>query len=307
MSTAMRWRRRIGRNPRSSRGRSARSSCRIRVVVEHLRHAALVDALEVLDLGDDGHGNKEPYDMSRPVPADVLARIASVARHTEVGLSDDPAEVAELRALTVRAMEIEIDTPHTFAESVEVFRIGRREVDANPDGLEFHGPMFEAMRLFGLFTRGGGHDPDSTAFQQGKHRDAGAHRHRHGPHLDRDLRQHPATQIAAGRDWLRLNLACRGGRGRVPPAEPGVAGIPRDGGDLRHRCTPVRAGGRDGSNALPSGLRSPRSGPHHAGPSRPRYWMRDADLPTLFPALQRDRDHRTTQPRPVRGAAAPRG
>jgi hypothetical protein len=97
--------------------------------------------------------NKEPYDMSRPVPAEVLARIASVARHTDVGVSGDPAEVAELRALTVRAMEIEIDTPHTFAESVDLFRIGRREVEANPDGLEFHGPAFEAMRLFGLFTR----------------------------------------------------------------------------------------------------------------------------------------------------------
>jgi hypothetical protein len=31
-------------------------------------------------------------------------------------------------------------------ESVEVFRIGRREVNANPDGIEFMGPMFEAMR-----------------------------------------------------------------------------------------------------------------------------------------------------------------
>jgi hypothetical protein len=114
--------------------------------------------------------NKEPYDMSRPVPAEVLARIASVARHTDVGVSGGPAEVAELRALTVRAMEIEIDTPHTFAESVEVFRIGRREVDANPDGLEFHGPAFEAMRLFGLFTRGGGR-PRQHRVPAGTHRD----------------------------------------------------------------------------------------------------------------------------------------
>jgi hypothetical protein len=152
--------------------------------------------------------NKEPYDMSRPVPAEVLARIASVARHTDVGVSVGPAEVAELRALTVRAMEIEIDTPRTFAESVEVFRIGRREVDANPDGLEFHGPAFEAMRLFGLFTRAAAMDPDSTAFRQGRTATTApiATAMAHIWTVTSDNTR--ATQIAAGRDWLRLNLAC---------------------------------------------------------------------------------------------------
>jgi hypothetical protein len=61
--------------------------------------------------------------------------------------------------LTVRAMEIEIDTPHTFAESVEVFRIGRREVDANPDGLEFHGPDVRGDAPFRAVHAGGGMRP----------------------------------------------------------------------------------------------------------------------------------------------------
>jgi hypothetical protein len=151
--------------------------------------------------------NKEPYDTGRPIPADVLARIAAAARDTEAGVTGDPAEVAELRALTVRAMEIEIDTTRTFAESVEVFRIGRREVDADPDGIEFHGPAFEAMRLFGLFTREASLDPGSTAFAQGKTavlepiRTAMAHI---WSVTADDTR---ASQIAAGRDWLRINLA----------------------------------------------------------------------------------------------------
>ena len=151
--------------------------------------------------------NKEPYDMSRPVPKDVVTRIASVAQFTEVGFTGDPSEVADLRALTVRAMEIEIDTPTTFQESVDRFRIGRREVEASPDGLEFHGPMFEAMRLFGLFTREASRDPESTAFQQGRAATtapidtAVAHIWAITPDNSR------ATQIAAGRDWLRLNLA----------------------------------------------------------------------------------------------------
>lgn len=151
--------------------------------------------------------NKEPYDTTRPVPPDVLARIAAAARTTEVGVTADADAVAALTALTLRAMEIEIDTPRTFGESVDLFRIGRREVEANPDGLEFHGPAFEAMRLFGLFTRDAARDPSTTAFAQGRAavlapiRTAAAHLWQVTPGNDR------AAQIATGRDWLRLNLA----------------------------------------------------------------------------------------------------
>ena len=151
--------------------------------------------------------NKELYDMSRPVPSDVLTRIASVALYSDIGVTGDPDEVAELRALTLRAMEIEIDTPRTFAESVELFRIGRREVEATPDGLEFHGPAFEAMRLFGLFTRDAARDPDSAAFAQGRSATlepiGTAMAHIWQVTADNSR----ATQIETGRDWLRLNLA----------------------------------------------------------------------------------------------------
>lgn len=150
---------------------------------------------------------KERYDTDRPVPAEVLQRIASAARLTKVGVTGDAEEVAALRALTVRAMEIEIETPRTFNESVDLFRIGRREVEASPDGLEFHGPAFEAMRLFGLFTREAARNPASAAFAQGREavlapiRTGMAYIWQVTPANDR------ATQIETGRDWLRLNLA----------------------------------------------------------------------------------------------------
>jgi len=150
---------------------------------------------------------KEPYDPARPVPADVLARIAGEARGTEMTGTVEQEEVAEIMAMTLRAMEIEIDTPRTFGESVDLFRIGRREVEANPDGLEFHGPMFETMRLFGLFSREAARDPESTAFAQGREavlapmRTAAAYIWQVTPDNTRP------SQIAAGRDWLRVNLA----------------------------------------------------------------------------------------------------
>jgi hypothetical protein len=120
--------------------------------------------------------------------------------------SDDPAEVAELRALTVRAMEIEIDTPHTFAESVEVFRIGRREVDANPDGLEFHGPPSRRCACSASSRGRPPCDPDSTAFRQGRTASspiATAMAHIWTVTSDNTR----ATQIAAGVTGSALNLA----------------------------------------------------------------------------------------------------
>ena len=58
----------------------------------------------------------------------------------------------ESSCLRLPALRIEVETPHTYQESVDLFRIGRREVDANPDGIDFSGPMFESMHLTGLFT-----------------------------------------------------------------------------------------------------------------------------------------------------------
>jgi hypothetical protein len=151
--------------------------------------------------------NKEPYNLERPVANEVLERIAAAANNTKMSVTGDPKEVADLRALTVRAMEIEIDTPHTFGESVDLFRIGRREVEANPDGLEFHGPAFETMRFFGLFTREAARDPDSAAFAQGRTATtepiATAMAHIWQVTQDNSRR----TQIASGRDWLRVQLA----------------------------------------------------------------------------------------------------
>ena len=58
-------------------------------------------------------------------------------------------------------------THEAHMESVNLMRIGHREVDANPDGIELHGPMIEAGSMFGMVDREQLADPSSTAFQQG--------------------------------------------------------------------------------------------------------------------------------------------
>lgn len=150
--------------------------------------------------------NKEPYDTARPLPADILMALA-VARTGRFGGTIAHEEVAAWRAFTREALRIEIETPHTYRESVDLFRIGRAEVDANPDGIDFTGPLFEVLGATGLMTRESVLDTSSQAYQAGL--DAVyANTDTAMGHvwLVTDGNSRP-DQIATGADWLRVNLA----------------------------------------------------------------------------------------------------
>ncbi|MEL6808924.1 MAG: twin-arginine translocation pathway signal protein [Pseudomonadota bacterium] len=160
---------------------------------------------------------KEPFDVSRMVERTTLDAVLASARATRVAGSVDPDSIGQLREITHEALRIEIETPRTYKESVDLFRIGSREVTANPDGIDFTGPMFEAMAITGTFTREIALDRDSMAYDQGlaavmENADtAMGHLWQVTPGNTR------ADQIAAGRDWLRLNLAATGlGLGMQP-------------------------------------------------------------------------------------------
>lgn len=154
---------------------------------------------------------KEAYDTSRPVPDSALATLrAAASRGTSVGVTNAPEDVADLRDLTVRAMEIEILTPATYKESVDLFRIGHREVNANPDGIVFFGPKWEALHLAGLFTREGSIDPEGFSFQAGLDLVLGNAATGMAYVWQVTKGNSRADQIAAGRDWLRINLAVTG-------------------------------------------------------------------------------------------------
>ncbi|RGP42109.1 hypothetical protein BPTFM16_02420 [Altererythrobacter insulae] len=107
--------------------------------------------------------NKEEYDLAREVSPSDLAKITSSGG----AYTADQAKVDELRAEIVAGIETEMLTHEANMESVELMRIGHAEVDANPDGIELHGPMIEAGKLAGVVNREELADPTSTGFQQG--------------------------------------------------------------------------------------------------------------------------------------------
>jgi hypothetical protein len=154
----------------------------------------------------DRRSTKEPFDTVRPLPADILAQL-DVAVSTQFGGTIDAQEVADWRTLTREALLIEIETPNTFKESVDLFRIGRNEVDANPDGIDFSGPMFEVMGATGLFTRESALDPTSQAYRAGIDAVlANADTAMGHVWLVSQGNSRP-DQLATGADWLRVNLA----------------------------------------------------------------------------------------------------
>ena len=154
----------------------------------------------------DRRSNKEPFDTARPLPADTLAQL-DAAVSTRFGGTIDAQEVADWRAFTREALRIEIETPLTYKESVDLFRIGRNEVDANPDGIDFTGPMFEVMAATGLFTRESAFDTTSPAYQAGLDAVfANADTAMGHVWLVSQGNSRP-EQIATGADWLRVNLA----------------------------------------------------------------------------------------------------
>ena len=152
--------------------------------------------------------NKEPFDVSRSLAPEMLTQMAKAVRNgTRFGGTIDPTEVAQWRALTREALRIEVETPHTYQESVDLFRIGRREVDANPDGIDFSGPMFESMHLTGMFTREIAADPTSFAFKAGMDAVYANADTAMGHVWLVTAGNSRETQIATGADWLRVNLA----------------------------------------------------------------------------------------------------
>ncbi|MFC3226243.1 Acg family FMN-binding oxidoreductase [Marinibaculum pumilum] len=117
---------------------------------------------------------KTPYDTDRPLSADHRTALSALLRMPEVAaagcrlhLADDPETAADLREITGAAVDIEMQTPRTHRESIDLLRIGAAEIAAHRDGIDLHGPMFWWMKRLGLMTREKAMTPGTMAWQGG--------------------------------------------------------------------------------------------------------------------------------------------
>jgi len=150
---------------------------------------------------------KEPFDTTRRIPAASLAALDASVSSAGLGTSNAPEFVEEFRALTTQALEIELLTPRTFKESVDVMRIGARAADAQPDGIDLTGPMIEFSRIGGQMTPEKLMDTSSMSFREGLRATTENTRTAMGYVWLVTQTNTRADQIATGADWLRVNLA----------------------------------------------------------------------------------------------------
>lgn len=143
-----------------------------------------------------------------PLPEGGEAHIAAALFDASgFGLHTDPDELAALRDMANRAFEIEMRTPHVWRESIDVMRIGRAEIDAEPWGLSLRGPMIEFGRLVGAINRESFADETSMGFQQGLDMFFAAIAATPGFVSQVTPGNTRREQFETGRDWLRIHLA----------------------------------------------------------------------------------------------------
>ena len=153
------------------------------------------------------HTNRNAYDISRSITEDALHEIISAAGADVItgGVVHGP-QLQTLRVLTRDALRDEILDPDAFQESVDLMRIGRSEIEVNPDGIYLGGAFLEALNLVGMLTREKLADPQSDAFQVGldmvdeQALTAMGFVWINTPSINR------FDQIAAGRSYLRIAL-----------------------------------------------------------------------------------------------------
>ncbi|MDX1269988.1 MAG: hypothetical protein R3311_21660, partial [Oceanisphaera sp.] len=150
--------------------------------------------------------NKVPFDMERPVSAPDLNTVVPGVPGVRFDGTVETERVARLRELTWKAWLVEYHTPAALQESIDLMRLGKAEINANPDGIDLGGMPLEALIATGLLTREALATPGSQSYDTGISM------------YEPMLASTPAfvwlatpdnartTQIATGRAWLRLNL-----------------------------------------------------------------------------------------------------
>jgi hypothetical protein len=156
----------------------------------------------------DCRSTKQSFDMARPPATEALASLIDAAGGATIASATiEPQKVARLRTIIWDAWQVEGRTARTWKETVDLMRIGAREIDANPDGVSIKGPLFEALQATGQIDRAQLADPNSSAFRMGESRYQKMFAATPGFMWIASEADGHIEALAAGRSYLRANLA----------------------------------------------------------------------------------------------------
>ncbi len=156
----------------------------------------------------DRRSDKEPYDTDRWLSAAHARALSDAYDDPAIPLTvtTDRGLIGRLRGIAGEASRIEMTTPRTHKESIDLMRIGADEIAADPDGIDLQGPMIWWGRKFGMVSREAMLDPDTSAFETGAAMIGEQSATAMGFAWMISADNSRATQIATGRAYVRLNL-----------------------------------------------------------------------------------------------------
>lgn len=110
--------------------------------------------------------NRDVYDKERPISdRDIAALGIDVRDDASIGFTASGDSRDVLRELTRDAMVAELNTPAAYKDTIGYMRIGKSEIEANPDGISLGGPVLETLSLLGMLSCETLANPQSAAFQ----------------------------------------------------------------------------------------------------------------------------------------------
>jgi hypothetical protein len=155
--------------------------------------------------------NRNRYDTARSLSQGDLTKITSVTEPSvsTAGVVQGP-QLQDLRDLTRQALRDELLDPKAYQESIELMRIGRAEIEANPDGISLGGAFLETLSFVGVLNRKELADPNSSAFQFGLDMANDQALSSMGFVWINTKGNSRHEQISAGRNYLRVALRVTG-------------------------------------------------------------------------------------------------
>lgn len=156
------------------------------------------------------HTNRGVYETRVPAASALQAVLRStdgLVHRAGITTTDTAEAVAHHRRIAKEAWRIELTTPRTMMESLQVLRIGPDEISRHRDGISINDPMLRAIHALGLFDRSQAPGPDDTGTKsQIKAFNAGIDSTPAYFWLVTDGNGR-SEQILAGRAWVRAQLA----------------------------------------------------------------------------------------------------
>lgn len=116
------------------------------------------------------HTERANYQPNKPLPVDFYAQLDDLAIpqqsiHT-VSTAQQAGDHQAISQLIKQAWHIELSTPHTMMESMELLRVGSKEIDHHRDGISIDSPFLVMLDKLGLFDRSKPPAVDSRVFNQ---------------------------------------------------------------------------------------------------------------------------------------------